>query len=101
MHNVIRSERATLLIRIAFSAAAAVLILAGASLNTSGRQGGDVVVAAIAGVMAIAAGASYLEWTIAGPMAIGSILIVLLAAHFNLRLPGLPIQAAGIVLLGL
>ena len=98
---MIRSERATFMIRVAFSAAAAVLILAGGSLNAAGRSGGEVVVAGIAGFMAVAAGAAYSEWTIGGPMAIGSLLVVLLAVKFNLRAPGLPVQLAGIVLLAL
>src|SRR5581483_10899243 len=101
IHRVMRSERAALLIRVAFSAAAALLILAGASLNTAGRGGGEVVVAAIAGFMAIVAGAAYSEWTVSGPMAGGSLLVVLLAVHFTLRATGLPMQLAGIVLLGL
>ena len=42
-----RSERATFAIRIAFSGAAALLILAGASLNSSGRGGPELAVAAI------------------------------------------------------
>jgi len=98
---MIRSERATLVVRIAFSAAAAILILGGASLNAAGRSGGEVVVAAIAGFMAIVAGAAYSEWTIGGPMAIGSLLVVLLAVRFNLRAPTLPIQLAGVVVLAL
>src|SRR5438874_7064497 len=98
---MIRSERATLFVRIAFSAAAAVLILGGASLNAAGRSGGEVVVAAIAGFMAIVAGAAYSEWTIAGPMAGGSLLVVLLSVHFNFATRGLPFQLAGVVLLAL
>src|SRR5260221_1708466 len=98
---MIRSERATCLIRVAFSAAAAVLILAGGSLNAAGRTGGDAVVAAIAGFMAIVAGAAYSEWTIAGPMAGGSLLVVLLSVHFNFATRGLPLQLAGVVLLAL
>src|ERR1051326_3165221 len=98
---MIRSERATFMIRVAFSAAAAVLILGGGSLNAAGRSGGEVVVAGIAGFMAIAAGAAYAEWTIGGPMAVGALLVVLLSVKFNLSSPALPVQLAGIVLLAL
>ncbi len=98
---MIRSERATFWMRVAFSAAAAVLILAGASLNAEGRSGGDLVVAAIAGFMAVVAGAAFSEWTVAGPMAAGSLLVVLLSVHFNFGARSLPIQLAGVVLLAM
>ena len=58
--------RASFAMRIGFSVAAGVLILAGASMNVAGRSGADVLVPAIAGLMAAAAGAAYSEWTIAG-----------------------------------
>src|SRR5579859_1299354 len=96
---MMRSERATFAIRIAFSAAAAVLILAGASLNAAGRGGGDLVVAWIAGFMAVVAGAAYSEWTVAGPMAVGSLLVELLSVHFQFADPGLPAQLGGLLLL--
>ncbi|HET9410557.1 MAG TPA: GAF domain-containing protein [Candidatus Dormibacteraeota bacterium] len=96
-----RSERATFAIRIAFSAVAALLILAGASLNASGRGGAELAVAAIAGFMAVVAGAAYPEWTVAGPMAAGSLLVALLSVRFDFTNPGLPVQLAGLVLLGL
>src|SRR2546426_8525277 len=50
-------ERQTFAVRIAFLAATAILILAGASMNVSGRQGGAAFLAVIAGLFAIAAGA--------------------------------------------
>src|SRR5438874_2309212 len=93
-----RSERATFAIRIAFSAAAALLILAGASLNAAGRGGAELAVAGIAGFMAVVAGAAYPEWTVAGPMAAGSLLVALLSVRFDFTNPGLPIQLAGLVL---
>ena len=98
---MIRSERATFVIRVAFSAAAAILILAGASLNAAGRSGGEVVVAGIAGFMAVVAGAAYSEWTIGAPMAVGSLLVVLLSVRFNMRAPALPMELAGVVVLAL
>jgi HD-GYP domain-containing protein (c-di-GMP phosphodiesterase class II) len=98
---MIRSERGTFFVRVAFSAAAAVLILAGASLNTAGSSGGEVAVAAIAGFMAVVAGAAYSEWTIGGPMAVGSLLVVLLSVQFRFNNPNLPVQLAGILLLAI
>jgi HD-GYP domain-containing protein (c-di-GMP phosphodiesterase class II) len=96
-----RSERATFAIRIAFSAAAALLILAGASLNASGRGGAELAVAAIAGFMAVVAGAAYPEWTVAGPMAAGSLLVALLSVRFDFTNRGLPVELAGLLLLAL
>ena len=98
---MIKSERATFAIRIAFSAAAALLILAGASMNAAGRSGGEVAVAAIAGFMAVVAGAAYSEWTLAGPVAAGSLLIALLAVRFEFSSRGLLIQFVGLLLLAL
>src|SRR5947208_3762885 len=75
--------RASFAMRIGFSVAAGVLILAGASMNVAGRSGADVLVPAIAGLMAAAAGAAYSEWTIAGPAAIGALLFAFLSLYFN------------------
>ena len=87
--------------RIAFSAAAGVLILAGASVNVAGRSGADVLVPAIAGLMAVAAGATYTEWTIAGPAAIGALLVAFLSMHFDFTDRSLPFQLGGLLLLAL
>ncbi|HET7466042.1 MAG TPA: GAF domain-containing protein [Candidatus Dormibacteraeota bacterium] len=88
--------------RIVFSGAAGVLILSGASMSAGvGRPGSDVIVPAIAGLMAAIAGATYFEWTIAGPMAVGSLLVCLLSVHFNFTNPNLPFQLGGLLLLAL
>src|SRR2546427_11906562 len=50
-------ERQTFAVRIAFLAATAILILAGASMNVSGRQGGAAVLAGIGGPVAVPGGA--------------------------------------------
>ena len=98
---MIGSERATFAIRIGFTAAAALLILAGASLNAAGRGGAELVVAAIAGFMAVVAGAAYPEWTVAGPMAAGSLLVALLSVRFDFTNRGLPVELAGLLVLTL
>src|SRR2546422_4533033 len=49
-------ERQTFAVRIAFLAATAILILAGASMNVSGRQGGAAFLAGISRLFAIAGG---------------------------------------------
>jgi len=96
------AQRASFAMRVAFAAAAGVLILAGASMSAgAGRPGGDVLVPAIAGLMAAVAGAAYFEWTIAGPMAIGSLLVTLLSVHFNFANPNLPFDIGGLLLLAL
>ena len=88
-------------IRIAFSVAAGVLILAGASMNVAGRSGGEVIVPAIAGLLAAAAGAAYSEWTIAVPAGIGALLVTILAVHFNFTDRSLPYELGGLLLLAL
>ena len=98
---MIRSERATLAVRIGFAAAAAILILAGASLNATGRSGGELFVVAVAGLMAVVAGAAIPEWTIAGPMAAGAVLVVLLSVGFHFTDVRLPAQIGGLVVLAL
>ena len=96
-----RSERATFVMRIAFSGAAGLLILAGGSLNAAGRGGSELAVAGIAGFMAVVAGAAYSEWTVAAPMAVGSLLVALLSVRFDFTNRGLPVQLAGLLLLAL
>ncbi|HEY6876154.1 MAG TPA: GAF domain-containing protein [Candidatus Dormibacteraeota bacterium] len=96
------AQRASFAMRIAFAAAAGVLILAGASMSAgAGRPGSDVLVPTIAGLMAAIAGAAYFEWTIAGPMAIGSLLVTLLSVHFDFTNPNLPFDVGGLLLLAL
>src|SRR6266702_3958242 len=93
--------RASFAMRIGFSVAAGVLILAGASVNVAGRSGADVLVPAIAGLMAAAAGAAYTEWTIAGPAAIVALMVAFLSVHFNFTDRSLPFQLGGMLLLAL
>src|SRR5690348_10403810 len=96
------AQRASFAIRVAFAGAAGVLILAGASISAgAGRPGSDVLAPAIAGLMAAVAGAAYFEWTIAAPMAIGSLLVTLLSVHFNFANPNLPFYIGGLLLLAL
>src|SRR2546426_10621537 len=60
-------ERQTFAVRIAFLAATAILILAGASMNVSGRQGGAAFLAGVAGLFAIAAGGFDEAWKVSAP----------------------------------
>jgi HD-GYP domain-containing protein (c-di-GMP phosphodiesterase class II) len=94
-------KRESFAIRIGFSAATAVLILAGASLNVSGRTGEAAVLAVVAGLLALGAGATNINWKVSSPMGFGAIVISLGAAHFDLRDRQLPLDLGGLVLLGL
>src|SRR2546422_11687232 len=60
-------ERQTFAVRIAFLAATAILILAGASMNVSGRQGGAAFLAGISGPFASAGGAWHGNREISAP----------------------------------
>ncbi len=95
------SDRATFAVRIGFSAATLVLILAGASLNVSGRVGGAALLAGIAGLLALTAGALNTVWKASVPLGAAALAVALLAAQFNLRDSQLPWELAGILVLGL
>ncbi len=90
--------RASLAMRVAFLVAAGILILAGTALSETGRSGVEVAVPAIAGLMAVIAGATYSLWTIAGPLAAGAIVVALLSVHFNFGDDRLPFGVTGLLL---
>src|SRR2546428_1274168 len=74
------SSRRVLGFRIALSAAAAVLVLAGASLNASGRDSGGIALAGVTGLLAVSSGVLYREWRLAGPLAgIASVVTIVIA----------------------
>jgi GAF domain-containing protein len=89
------SERRTFFTRIALSAATAILILAGATLNANGRVGQPALLAAIAGLLALLAGAFNRTWKLAVPLGIAAVVGTLLTSQFDLT------ELAGLVLLGL
>src|SRR5258708_32123747 len=63
----LNSLRGTFAIRVGFSAAAAVLLLAGASLNVRGRPGQAPLMGGGGGGLASAAGARHGRWEILAP----------------------------------
>ncbi|HYS98889.1 MAG TPA: hypothetical protein VEM94_10835, partial [Candidatus Dormibacteraeota bacterium] len=63
------SAKAILGLRIVSSAAATLLILAGASLNGSGRLGWASALAAATGLLAVVAGVFYRDWRLSVPVA--------------------------------
>jgi GAF domain-containing protein len=95
------SQRATFALRIGFSAATAVLVLVGASLNVTGRSGAAASFAVVAGLLALAAGALNTNWQGSVPLGGAALLLMLVSAQFNLRDRNLVVQLAGLVLLGL
>src|SRR5947209_11320253 len=95
------SGRAALSFRIGFSAVAAVLLLAGASLNAGGREEGATALAAASGLLAMAAGASFRWWRPAAPLAAAALILAVAIAQFNARQGDLVIQLGGLVLLAL
>ena len=94
------SERATFAVRIAFSAAAAVLILAGASFNVSGRAGALALLAGLAGLLALAAGALNARWRYSAPLGVAALAMTLISAQLNLKDRYFVLQLAGLLLLG-
>jgi GAF domain-containing protein len=87
--------------RIAFSAATAVLILIGASLNVSGRVGAEALLAGTGGLLALLAGALNSYWKASVPLGIAALLVSLVAAQFDFRDPKILLQLAGVLLLAL
>jgi GAF domain-containing protein len=89
------SDRATFALRIALLAATAILILAGATLNVSGREGQSALVAAVACLVALLAGALNQVWKVAVPLGIAAVVVSVLTPPFR------PLDLAGLVLMGL
>ena len=95
------SERGTFAIRVGFSAAAAVLILAGASLNVSGRSGTAALLAMLAGAFALAAGALLETWKLSAPAGAAAVVATFAAAGLNFGDAQLPFQVGGLLLLAI
>jgi HD-GYP domain-containing protein (c-di-GMP phosphodiesterase class II) len=89
------SERATFVTRIALSAATAVLILAGATLNANGRVGQSALLAIVAGLLALVAGALNRSWKVAVPLGIAALVLTIITTQFSLP------EIGGLVLLAL
>ena len=98
---MVNSERARFALRIGFSAATAVLVLVGASLNVTGRSGVPAFLAAVAGLLALGAGILNRNWQGSGPLGGAALLMLLFSAQFNLRDNNLLLQLTGLLMLGL
>ena len=95
------SKRSTLLLRIGFSAATAVIALVGASFNVTGRSGTGFLLAVVAGLLAFAAGALNTRWQGSVPLGVGALFLTMVAGGFDLHDSNLTLQLFGIVFLGL
>src|SRR2546429_9621963 len=84
------SARAVFGFRIGHWAAAALLLVAGASLNAGGRDAGWIALAGVAGLLAVSAGVFYREWRGSVPAAVIAFLVAVGIAQFNSR-PGDPL----------
>jgi GAF domain-containing protein len=90
------SDRATFVTRIALSAATAILILAGATLNVTGRGGQAALLAAIAGLLALVAGALNRTWKVAVPLGIAALVVSVITPQFSFfDIVGLALLALG------
>ena len=94
-----RGPSAKLIFQLGLSGAAALFIIAGASLNVSGRAGQTALIATGGALLAVLAGAIYREWKFALPLVAGAVGFALLAAHFNLHNAELPLNLAGLLFL--
>jgi len=93
------SGRALLGVRIGSAAAAGALILAGSTLNAIDRDEPGMALAAAAGLLAVAAGATFRSWRVAAPLGAGSLVLTLVIAQFNARGGDVAIQVGGLALL--
>jgi GAF domain-containing protein len=89
------SDRTRFTLRIALCAATAILILAGATLNVSGRVGQAALLSAVAGLLALLAGVLNRMWKAAVPLGLAAIVLTLFSPPFR------PSDIGGLLLLGL
>src|ERR1700681_2046311 len=88
------SDRATFALRIGLCAATAILILAGATLNVSGHAGGEALLAAFAGLLALLSGALNRVWKAAVPLGVAALAVAVITPNFR------PLDLVGLVLMG-
>ena len=86
--------------RAGASAGTALLILFGASLVASGPVGWATLLAALSGLLALAAGFAYTSWRLSIPVAAVAVIFLLVVAQFNREQEDLLMQLLGLVLLG-
>ena len=94
------SNRGVFGLRVGTSAASALLVLAGASLNGSGRLGWSTALATLFGVTALAAGVFYRDWRLSVPLAGIAFVMTVVIAQLSSRQGDLIFQLVGLALLG-
>jgi HD-GYP domain-containing protein (c-di-GMP phosphodiesterase class II) len=85
--------------RIGFTAGAAVLVLAGASLNAFGRDTAGLVLGALAGALIAAAGCLFRSWRLSAPLAVAAVVVAAGIAILDPQPGDLALQIGGMVLL--
>jgi ammonia channel protein AmtB len=93
------SGRGKLTFRIGFAASSAILVLAGATLSADARDGLVLVLGALAGLLALASGATFTSWRLAAGLGAVSLLLTLVVTQLDPRQADLPIQFPGLILL--
>src|SRR5258708_8805978 len=86
-------------LRIALGALTVVLVLAGASMNASGRVGWATLFAGVAGLLVLAAAVAFTNWRLFLPLAGAGLVLTLLIAQFNPKQGDLLMQLGGLLLL--
>jgi len=86
-------------LQLAIFAGAAVSILAGASFNIQGHSGASGFISLFAGLLAFAAGLTYLRWKQALPLGLAGLVLSAAVNHFNFHDPVLGTNAAGVLML--
>jgi HD-GYP domain-containing protein (c-di-GMP phosphodiesterase class II) len=93
------SGRRPFTFRIGLAASSAILVLAGATLSASGRDTYVLALGAIAGLLALASGATFGSWRLAAGLGAVSLLLTLALSQLDARQADLPIQLPGLLLL--
>ncbi|HET7339234.1 MAG TPA: GAF domain-containing protein, partial [Candidatus Dormibacteraeota bacterium] len=86
-------------LRTGLAGAGGVLVVAGALLTATGRDGLALVLGGVAGTLALGAGAMFFRWRIAAGLAAVSLLLTLALGQLVSGQAGLPIYALGLALL--
>ncbi|HEV2475232.1 MAG TPA: GAF domain-containing protein, partial [Candidatus Dormibacteraeota bacterium] len=93
------SVRGAFTFRIGFAVSGAILVVAGATLTASGRDGLGLALGSIAGLLALASGATFSSWRLAAGLGAVSLLLTLVLSQLDPGHADLPIQVPGLVLL--
>jgi GAF domain-containing protein len=86
-------------LRTGAAAGAALLILAGATLNAEGRDGFGLILGWAAGLLVVAAGAAFRWWRVAAALGVAAVILALLIPQLSPRPADFALQAPGLLLL--